>query len=193
MPVKAALRKAEQWFVRLLHLDDSAHSIAMGAAVGVFIAMTPTIGFQMATVIVVTSLLRVNRVAGLPMPWITNPATIVPMYTFSYSVGRWMVGGPGIGEFRRLLTDLASKDLGWSEKLHEWWNITVTCAAPLWVGCLVVGLVSAAATYGAMYYLVTVYRRHHLKVLAERAAREAAEAAAAGREPQNTSDEHTPY
>ena len=32
---------------RVLHVDDTPHRIALGVAAGIFIAWTPTIGFQM--------------------------------------------------------------------------------------------------------------------------------------------------
>jgi hypothetical protein len=184
LPIRRGWRKAKAWFVHLLHLDDTTHSIAMGAAIGVFIAMTPTIGFQMLIVVFITSLVRANRIAGLPMPWITNPATIVPIYTFNYTVGRYLVGGPGLGEFRRALGRLLLYDMGldptdWAGYAREWLAFMGQVALPLWLGCLLVGLVCAVPAYGIMYYLIAVYRKHHRKVLAERAAAEAAAQAAA--------------
>ena len=173
MPIRAGLKKAEQWFVHLLHLDDSAHQIAFGAGIGVFIAFTPTIGFQMLLVLLATSALRANKVAGLPMPWITNPVTIVPMFSLNYYVGWLLVGGPDLQGFEDQLLDLMSLNLGWVEWVKGWWHLMIDLAAPLWVGSLLVGLVAGAIAYGVMFYLITVYRRHHGRRAAEAAAEDA--------------------
>jgi hypothetical protein len=175
VPLRAGLRKAEEWFVHLLHLDDSAHRIAFGAAIGVFIAFTPTIGFQMLLVLLATSAVRANKVAGLPMPWITNPVTIAPMFSLNYYVGWLLVGGPGLKEFEAQLLDLMSLNLGWIGWVKGWWHLMIDLAAPLWVGSLLVGLAAGVVAYGVMYYLITVYRRIHRR----RQAQAEAEAAAA--------------
>jgi hypothetical protein len=161
VPFRAGLRKCEEWFVHLLHLDDSAHRIALGAGIGVFIAFTPTIGFQMLLVLLATTVVRANKVAGLPMPWITNPLTIVPMFSLNYYVGWRLVGGPDLAGFERQLGDLMSLNLGWIDWVKGWWHLMIDMAAPLWVGSLLCGLVAGVIAYGVMFYLITVYRRVH--------------------------------
>ncbi|MEQ9069058.1 MAG: DUF2062 domain-containing protein, partial [Gimesia chilikensis] len=81
----------------ILMLDDSAHSIALGTAIGMFIALTPTVGIQMLLVVCVAfltrPLFRFNQVASLITVYISNPLTIVPIYWFDYKVGTLFVGG----------------------------------------------------------------------------------------------------
>ncbi len=161
MPIRAGLKKVEQWFVHLLHLDDTAHRIALGASIGVFIAFTPTIGFQMLLVLLATTAVRANKVAGLPMPWITNPVTIVPMFSLNYYVGWLLVGGPDLKGFEARLRDLMRLNLGWVDWVKGWWHLMIDMAAPLWVGSVVCGLVAGVIAYGVMFYLIAVYRRHH--------------------------------
>jgi len=170
VPFRSGLRKAEGWFVHLLHLDDTAHQIALGAGLGVFIALTPTIGFQMLLVLLATSAVRANKVAGLPMPWITNPITILPIFSLNYVVGHALIGGPGPQQFIRRLTTLmeqtAERDLSWLDWVKGWWHLMIDMAGPLWVGSLVVGTAAGLVAYGIMYHLITVYRRHHRRRLA---------------------------
>lgn len=184
MPFRAGWNKAKAWFIHLLHLDESAHSIALGTAIGVFLAMTPTIGIQMLLTVLVTSTFRANRIAGVPMAWITNPATIVPIYSLNYGIGRAIVGGPGLAEFQRQAHDLMRIRSDWFEWVGGWWHLMIDTAAPLWTGSIIVGLVSGAVAYAVMYYLITVYRRHHRRRLALAAAAQRAgdDAAAARRE-----------
>ena len=168
MPFRAGWNKTKAWFIHLLHLDESTHSIALGAAIGVFIAMTPTIGFQMLLIFFVASVFRANRVAGVPMAWITNPATIIPVYSFNLLVGIRVAGGPDamIQEFEHALRGIVDKDLPWWDLVMQWWDIVKHVAVPLWVGSVIVGAVSGAVAYGIMYYLIAVYRRHHRQHLA---------------------------
>jgi len=193
VPFRTGWNKTKAWFIHLLHLDESAHSIAFGAAIGVFISMTPTIGFQMLLIFFVTSVLRANRVAGVPMAWITNPATILPIYSFNLLVGIHVVGGSDamIGEFERALQGMVDKDLPWWDLVKQWWDVVMHVSVPLWVGSILVGLVSGAAAYAVMYYLITVYRRHHRRHLAlvQAAQRAAADADAARREDVTANDD----
>ena len=186
MPFRAGWNRARAWFVHLLHLDESAHSIALGAAIGVFIAMTPTIGLQMLLIFFVTSVLRANRVAGVPMAWITNPATLVPIYWFNLKVGMKIVGGSEgmLDDFEKGVRGIVSRDLPWWDLVKQWWDVAMDVSVPLWVGSTLVGLISAALAYGIMYYLITVYRRHHRHRLdlAQAAAQAADDAHAARRE-----------
>ena len=169
MPFRAGWNKTRAWFIHLLHLDESVHSIALGTAIGVFISMTPTIGFQMLLIFFITSVFRANRVAGVPMAWITNPATIIPIYSFSL-------------EFELALQGIVDKDLPWWDLVNQWWDVAMRVTVPLWVGSVIVGAVSAVVAYGIMYYLIAVYRRHHRRHLAlVRAAEHAASDADAAR------------
>jgi len=176
VPLRRGWQKLRDWFVHLLHLDASPHRIALGAAIGVFVAFTPTIGLQMLLIFFLTSLFRANAAAGVPMAWLTNPATIAPVYYWNYRIGCLLLGKPdsAVEEFRKAVSDFAQRDLVWWAMVNEWWDLVMRVAEPLWVGSVAAALVLAALTYGLMYYLITVYRRVHQRHLAARAAAEAA-------------------
>ena len=172
MALKSGLRRLRNWFVHLLHLDDSAHRIALGAAVGMFVALTPTIGLQMLIVLFLLLFIPGNRVAGLPIVWITNPATAVPIYFFNYRVGVWILGqSPGV-DLRREWSELVHRvpsvlqvfraPVAWIADMWGWlgafWKAMESVMAPLWLGSVIVGLVAGLVTYGVMYYLIGFYR-----------------------------------
>jgi hypothetical protein len=165
VPIKRGWQKLKAGFIHLLHLDDSAHRIALGVAVGLFIAITPTWGIQMLLVVGLAWLVRANKVAGVPMVWLTNPATNVPIYSFCYVVGQALVGGPGLEEVKHAFVPHVDPALGLWDKtvavFHQWLALMWHAAVPLWVGCVVVGLAAGAISYGVMYYTITYYRRHH--------------------------------
>lgn len=167
MPFRRGWAKVKKWIIHLLHLDDSAHRIALGVAIGMFVAVTPTWGIQMLLVVGLAWLCRANKVAGIPLVWVTNPATNVPIYSFCYIVGRALVGGPGLEEVKQALALISMGDLGWGALAKGWANLMWHAAAPLWVGTCVVGAVCGAITYVIMYCLITFYRRHHRPHLVE--------------------------
>ena len=75
-------------FIRkILQIDDTPESIALGTAIGVFIAMTPTVGIQMVLALIFCTLFRANRLAGVVMVYISNPFTMVPLYWLDYVIG----------------------------------------------------------------------------------------------------------
>jgi len=172
MSLGSYVRRLRAWFVHLLHLDDSTHRIALGAAVGMFVALTPTIGFQMLIVLLLLTFIPGNRVAGLPMVWVTNPATAVPVYVFNYRVGAWLLGHRVAGEVYQEWADLVHRvpsfwqvfhsPVIWMGDLWSWlgrfWKAMEGIMAPLWLGSVVVGLAGALATYAVMYCLIRFYR-----------------------------------
>ncbi|HKI70697.1 MAG TPA: DUF2062 domain-containing protein, partial [Verrucomicrobiae bacterium] len=87
-------RRIERFFVyRVLHVDDTPHRIALGVAVGIFVAWTPTVGFQMILTIILATLLRANKLVGIPFVWISNPFTLGVIYYPNYLLGKFILQG----------------------------------------------------------------------------------------------------
>ena len=140
----------------ILHADDPPARLALGAAIGVFIAFTPTFGFQMLLVVFSAWLLRANKAVGLPIVWISNPATIAVIYYPCYVVGRTLLGRDPIGQ--QWWSELRSPPAGWWTAVQFYWSRLVEVATPLWLGCLVVAVCLAIPTYYGVYYAVRLYR-----------------------------------
>ncbi len=151
------LRRSRQFiYHNVLHADDPPHQLALGAAIGVFVAFTPTVGFQMVISVFLAWLLRANKVIGLPVVWISNPATIVPMYYTCYVVGCSMLGWQHVGE--HWWAHLAQPPPGWLPTVTFFWSRLVEIAAPLWLGSVVIGSLLAYPTYYGLYYSIRTYR-----------------------------------
>ena len=69
---------------RILHINDTPEAIALGAAVGMFIGMTPTVGIQMVLMVIVGTVIRANRLAGVAMVYVSNPFTVLPIYWLAW-------------------------------------------------------------------------------------------------------------
>ena len=73
----------------LWHFD--ARSLAGGISVGLFIAFTPTIPFQMLLACVGALYFRVNLPIALLACWVTNPLTAVPIYMTAWRIGQFVL------------------------------------------------------------------------------------------------------
>jgi len=77
---------------QLKELRGKPHEISLGMAIGVFIAITPTIPFH--TAVALAALLRGSKLAAALGVWVSNPLTIPFFYYGSYRLGRFVLGYP---------------------------------------------------------------------------------------------------
>ena len=71
--------------------DKGQKKIALGIAIGTFIAILPTPGFGSLTALAIAYLFRqINRVAVLFPFVVFNPLILIPLYYFSHSLGDWI-------------------------------------------------------------------------------------------------------
>ena len=97
-------------------------SVSAGFAIGIFIALTPTIGVQIPLIILAALCMRVNIPVALAASWITNPLTAPVIYPLQYRLGLWLSGAPDINELA-----------GYTGMLRIFFRY----AMPLWVGSLI--------------------------------------------------------
>lgn len=115
------------------HIDQ--YTISGGLALGLFVAFTPTIPFQMTISALCAIWLRVNLPMALAACWVTNPMTIFPVYKTAYKLGYWMLSNlPGVfsglwAEDRSGMRDLFAKGVY------------------LWTGGVLLGSAAALAGY----------------------------------------------
>ena len=181
MPHRYIIRRFRRWFIyRVLHVDDTPHRIAMGIAVGIFVAWTPTIGLQMILCVLISALVGANKFVGLPFVWLSNPLTVIPIYGPNYMVGNWLLGGkyswPSFMEDARAMMFQGEGNilLRTVARIQSWWAATVEVFLPLWLGSLLVAAVLAVGTYFTIARIVTIYRQRQglrRRILAERATR----------------------
>ncbi len=147
---------------RVVRLRASPHAIALGVAIGVFVGVTPTVGLQMLIAVFVATLLGASRLAAVVPVWITNPVTIVPMYSFNYWVGRLLVGGPTVDQFRVKAQHIAGLYATGALTDATWalFNLGTQTLLPLWLGCVLVGIVAGAVAYPVTRRAVVAFRAH---------------------------------
>ena len=154
------------------------HQVALGVALGVFIAFTPTFGIQMAMAVIFATFLQANRAAALAGVWISNPLTMVPMYLGAYYLGLLFMPGQGVTNVRERLVSVLFDDQGhWlslQDQVTQGLALGEEILVPMAIGGTLLGLLVGAVSYGAMRVIIRIGRsiriHHHRrkKQLAQR-------------------------
>ena len=159
---------------QILGVADTPHRIAWGVFVGGIIAWTPTLGFQIMLYLAAATLLRANKVSGIPILFISNPFTAVPLYWFAWKVGDSVLNGGEAAADTADATTVAERmqeaetsaeetnlfrDIWTAEFWEELGETLLSMGAELWVGGLVMGLLTAVPCYFLTLWGIRVYRR----------------------------------
>lgn len=156
----------------VFNADDTPESIALACAVGMFVALTPTVGIQMPVAIFIGTLInkytrrQMNNIVGAAMCWVSNPLTFVPMY-----YGYLWLGWTLMGRDTSSLLSLSA----WQTRLTSY--ITTTSpstldyvkgfflaglgelAAPMWLGSIIIAVVISIPTYPIALRLVRAFQQ----------------------------------
>ncbi|GAB7080701.1 DUF2062 domain-containing protein [Megalodesulfovibrio paquesii] len=149
-------RFARHSWLKLLRLKTSAHSIALGSAIGIFIGFLPIIPFQSVAAIALAFIFRANKFAAWIFTFISNPANMVPFYAMLFFVGKFVT------PFDGLVFDpnnLAMKEL--LEKGLEFFIVMVA-------GGVILGVPAAVVTYLIVLNAVLGYRKRRAARLLRR-------------------------
>lgn len=138
----------------LWHLNR--RSVSGAIAVGVFVAWIP-LPVQMITAALAALWLRVNLPLSILVTWVSNPLTMAPMYWSGYRLGV------------RLLGERART--GFEPSLHWFVAEFYRIWEPLLLGCVLLGILSAALAYVVTRLL---WRWQVLRELRRRALRRSA-------------------
>lgn len=134
---------------QVISASDAPKKIAVSFAVGVFIGMSPILGLHTVLGLLLAWLLRLNKFVTIVGVYITNPWTIVPIYTFATWAGARILG------------------INCRIPLISWNDMTLISLMkdlkpfllPFFFGTTVVGLVSALAGYFVVHYAVVRHRK----------------------------------
>lgn len=172
------LRRYKHLLRRLLRLlgkaTGTSRQIALGVAIGFFVGWLPIVGIQMFVAIVICQIVRANKIVPIFPIWLTNPVTIIPIYSFNYWVGWKVVGGPPLEDLVAVLGRMAAHHTktpapgmgrlefwweGVSSALGELLGMGLEMQLPLWLGCVIVGTALAVPSYYLTHRFVESFRR----------------------------------
>ncbi len=152
-----------QMYRKLLQLDDTPHSIALGAALGMFITFTPTVGIQVLIVLILSMVVRFNRFAAIVLIYLSNPVTIIPIYYADYVIGLFVQGESGLSlEEFGLLWDqsvITAGEVGfWGATQVLFKSLGTDVIIPMFIGGGVLGGFVGVVTYPLTLSWVQRYR-----------------------------------
>lgn len=159
MPSPLQLRRRVHLFGRrtwrrVVQLHGNPHAIALGLAIGTFIACTPTIMGQMLLAAGLAWACGANRVAAALATWVTNPLTFPLVFILTYFLGCWAMAPFGfVAPHTGLVIDFDS----WHELIEvirrlpgAWWAMLV--------GGVLLGAPSAVGAYYLGRHAIDRYR-----------------------------------
>lgn len=136
---------------RFFRIDDTPHKIAAGAALGIFLGIAP--GAGVVATLVVSSVLRVNRMAAMAAVLTTNTWSLIIALPLSATVGGYLFGGDKsylIGKFNQYY------QLGYKVILKK--EILFDIVFPIAVGLIVVSGLAALFCYLVILSLIKLQR-----------------------------------
>jgi uncharacterized protein (DUF2062 family) len=122
---------------RIVGVNEPPHLIAISFAVGVFFGISPLVGFHTILGLAAAWVFRLNKLVVLSGVYVTNPWSIIPIYTFCTWVGTLMLGTDGI------IADLDWNTVTMGSLMNEMRHVLL----PFAVGTSAVALVSSTASY----------------------------------------------
>jgi uncharacterized protein (DUF2062 family) len=172
MKPKDLWRRLQQIVIHnILHLDDTPHRIAWGVFIGSVVAFTPTPGLQIMIYLPLAVLLRANKVSGIPVLFISNPLTAVPITYAAWWVGAAILDPERevnqatikawLGKTGEILRDDGLAALLRSDFWLEVIRLLRTTGAELWVGGLLCGVIVGVPAYFATRWGINAFR--HLR------------------------------
>jgi uncharacterized protein (DUF2062 family) len=133
---------------KILETDDPPRRIARGVAAGTFIAVSPTIGFQILLAILSAIVIRGNRLAAVAMTFVLNPFIFIPpsyWYFPSYYLGAFLLRMEPVGISK--ITNVYKSAGSISELLGNLWSLGIEIYGPLFFGSTVIGIPLALLMY----------------------------------------------
>jgi uncharacterized protein (DUF2062 family) len=145
-------RTLKYHWLQLRRLQGDPKKLALGAALGVFIGITPTIPFHTFLILTLAPLLRISVVAAYLGIWVSNPVTWVPQYILAYEVGRFILFR---GEQPLYIPDHTD--------FSTFLGIFLRGGLALQVGGLLIALPPAIMTYFLTLWAVKRYRQRRAR------------------------------
>ena len=139
-------KKFKETIAHLLKLNNTPREIALGTAIGVFIAILPVYGLHTLLVVIAALLIKpANKIAILLGTNVSLPPTVPFITWIAYEIGRFILKG----KFDPL-TFASFKNITWEKIVSHY--------QPLFIGSVILGIFCAALAYLLTYFLVKRFK-----------------------------------
>lgn len=163
-PRRSWSRSVNYVMLRVNRLSGSAHAIALGCAVGIFVSYLPIMGFHFIAAAVIAYIVGGNLLASALGTFFGNPITFPFIWASAYKFGHWILGNE-VGVFRVAdLLDTFSNGIFYAID-----NTYEIYFKPMMIGGIPAGFVCAFFGYFIIRKLVENYQSRRGEILAARA------------------------
>ena len=152
--------------------EGSIRQVSWGVGIGVFFALTPTVGIQMYAVALIWALCRFilkshfNLPVSIAMVWISNPLTMIPLYYL------FLVSGYAVLETHEKLSfALFDQKFSSFSEMESTWELIIEATRfliidlgwPMVVGSLFFAIPFGIISFWVTTYMLSSYRQQRLK------------------------------
>ncbi len=161
---RARLGPKHYWNAFRSAIHTSPRSIALGISIGVFVAFTPTFGFQMILAVMLAVMLNASATTAACVVWINNPYTLTTISVLSHEVGHIFIGSRTGFEVDHLLQVLHGYDgslfsLNVYQSFQQLLNSGGSIFVSMLLGGVITGLILSSVMYPFLRKLVSHWQR----------------------------------
>ena len=158
-------RGCRYYYLKLIRQRDSTAAIARGLAVGVFAGLFPLFGLQTILGVSLATICRGNKIIAAAATWVSNPLTYVPIFFFNFRAGLFTLSllgiNPELPDLEAFQSLISSPDNLAFEELLDLGGLV---SGALFLGCFVVGSISAVIAYfGGLWLFKALRQRRYQK------------------------------
>ena len=157
--LKAALARLKAFYTRFIKIRGTPEQISLGMALGLFIGMSPFMGFHTIAAVALASLFGWSKIAAGIGVCLTNPFTAPIIYPITYRLGARITGVPDSANLAALFKDDGVIGLIKSSPM---------IIADLVIGGVIIGIPLALIGYYSTLKMVTSTRERWQKRQARR-------------------------
>ncbi len=154
------VRTTRFFYLKILRIRGNPHAIALGAAIGIFVGMTPTIPLHTAIIFILCLLARASFLSGLLTSWlVSNPFTALPLYFLALRIGNMVT--PYEVDWQRIKSaaTVVFSDASLATRFSILSEMSTEAAAVMLSGGILLALPFGVSSYYLFYHLVLRYQR----------------------------------
>ena len=157
-PKKGLIRAYKYLLKRLFRLKGNIHSIALGAAFGLSIAITPLFGLQLVLTIVLDIIFKANITASMLFTIIGNPITFPFIWFADYKLGNLLLTNNTMdsSSFSKAIIEIKK-----AFEQSNWEVITsyiTSILYPMILGGIIIAIIAGIITYSFVFKSLIEYK-----------------------------------
>lgn len=167
-PKKGLIRAYKYLLKRLFRLKGDIHSVALGAAFGLSIAITPLFGLQLILTVVFDFIFQANLTASMLFTIVGNPLTFPFIWFADYKLGNIFLSNDTIdsASFSNIIIEI--KNAFSNSNWEVMGNYITSILYPMLLGGIIIAILSGIITYKFVFKSLTEYKEMKLKKIKKR-------------------------